>query len=307
MGSKTLQSSQPGLWALAKQQHGVVARRQMIALGFSSRAIMHRLASGRIHSVSRGVYAVGRPELTTLGRWMVAVLSCGPCAVLSHRSAAALWGMLAYTAGELDVSVPLHVGRRRTGINLHRRPSLTPRDVTTRDGIPVTTPVCTLVDIAAEIERHQLEAAINEADKRDLTTPVELRAALEGFPRRSGLAVLRQTLDRQTFTLTDSALERLFLPIARRAGLSPPQTGRYVNGFKVDFYWPDLRLVVETDGLRYHRTPGQQTRDRLRDNRHAAAGLTPLRFVHAQVRYDPGQVEATLSAVATRLRGAQRP
>jgi very-short-patch-repair endonuclease len=114
--------------------------------------------------------------------------------------------------------------------------------------------------------------------------------------------VLREVLDRRTFTLTDSELERRFLPIVRRTGLSLPRTGHHLNGFKVDFYWPDLGLVVETDGLRYHRTPAQQSRDRLRDQAHAAAGLTPLRFTHAQVRYEPRHVQATLEAVARRLR-----
>ena len=101
--------------------------------------------------------------------------------------------------------------------------------------------------------------------------------------------------------LTDSALERLFLPLARRAGLPPPSAGQIVNGYKVDFYWPDFGLVVETDGLRYHRTPAQQAKDRLRDQAHATAGLTHLRFTHAQVRYEPGHVQETLAAVMRRL------
>lgn len=102
--------------------------------------------------------------------------------------------------------------------------------------------------------------------------------------------------------LTESELERLFLPIARRAGLSPPEASAIVNGFKVDFFWSELGLVVETDGLRYHRTPAQQARDRLRDQAHIAAGLTPLRFTHAQVRFEPKHVQGTLAKVARRLR-----
>jgi very-short-patch-repair endonuclease len=102
--------------------------------------------------------------------------------------------------------------------------------------------------------------------------------------------------------MTDTELERRFLPIARRAGLSRPETQAHVNGFRVDFYWPELGLVVETDGLRYHRTPAQQAIDRIRDQAHAAAGLTPLRFTRAQVRYEPSHVEATVAAVARRLR-----
>lgn len=114
--------------------------------------------------------------------------------------------------------------------------------------------------------------------------------------------MLRETLDRRTFTLTDSELERRFLPLARRAGLPAPQTQAWVNGFKVDFYWPELGLVVETDGLRYHRTPAQQARDRVRDQAHAAAGLACLRFTHAQIRFEPDHVVRTATAVAAKRR-----
>jgi very-short-patch-repair endonuclease len=168
-------------------------------------------------------------------------------------------------------------------------------------GIPVTTAVCTLIDLAARTRLGTLERAINEADKLDLVHPEDLRTALDAAPRRAGLGVLRSVLDQRTFALTASELERRFLPIARRAGLPKPVTGRRVNGFEVDFHWPELGLVVETDGLRYHRTPAEQARDRLRDQAHAAAGLTPLRFTHAQVRFDPAHIEATLRAVARRL------
>jgi very-short-patch-repair endonuclease len=104
-----------------------------------------------------------------------------------------------------------------------------------------------------------------------------------------------------TFTLTDSQLERRFVSIVRKARLPRPETGRHVNGFKVDFYWPELGLVVETDGLRYHRTASQQTKDRVRDQAHARTGLTQLRFTHAQVKFEPGYVRATLGAVARPL------
>jgi very-short-patch-repair endonuclease len=119
---------------------------------------------------------------------------------------------------------------------------------------------------------------------------------------RRGAAALRRALDRPTFAVTDSELERRFLPIARRAGLPQPQTGVRLNGFRVDFYWPDLGLVVETDGLRYHRTSAEQGRDRLRDQAHTAAGLTQLRFTRAQVVFDAAHVESTLAAVASRVR-----
>jgi very-short-patch-repair endonuclease len=179
---------------------------------------------------------------------------------------------------------------------------LGPEELTTREGIPLTTPTCTLVDLAARLSRAALESAINEADRRGLVSPDRLRSAIDELSRRPGIATVRDVLDRRTFKLTDSGLERRFLGIVRQSGLPLPQTQREVNGFRVDFYWPDVDLVVETDGLRYHRTPEQQARDRLRDQVHAAAGLTCLRFTHAQVRYEPGYVKATLVRVHRRLR-----
>jgi very-short-patch-repair endonuclease len=249
-----------------------------------------------------GVYAVGRPQLTGHGRLMAAVLSCGPGAALSHGSAAALWEIRPSVQHRIDVSVPTSSGRCRRGIYVHRRPGQAAADVTRHHGIPVTTPICTLIDLAARLDHEALEAAVNEADKLDLVDPETLRASLANVGRRPGVRALRELLDSRTFALTDSQLERHFLRVAREAGLPKPLTGQRVNGFKVDFFWPRLGLVVETDGLRYHRTPAQQAKDRLRDQAHAAAGLTPLRFTHAQVRFEPREVRATLAAVATRLR-----
>ena len=305
MGYQKRQSPpSPELWGLAYRQHGVVSRRQLLELGLHPQAIKHRLAKGRLHPLWRGVYAVGRPQVSRHGRWMGAVLACGPAALLSYESAAGLWQIRAPAAAPIDVSTRDRATRSRKGIRTHRRARLPADETSMRFGIPVTSPLQTLLDLATLLPAEQLEAAVNEADKRDLTAPEALRAALAAHTGRSGVAVLRNLLDRRTFTLTDSELERRFLPLARDAGLPAPQTGAHVNGFKVDFFWPELGLVVETDGLRYHRTAAQQAKDGLRDQRHSAAGLTPLRFTHAQVRFEPVHVRGTLTAVADRLRGA---
>lgn len=274
---------------------------QLLTLGYSADAIRHRLATGRLHRLWPGVYAVGRPELTRFGWWRAATLVCGPSAALSHSSAAALYE-IGYEGTRIEVSVAATVARHRSGIVVHRRARLDVQTFREVRRIPVTSPVDTLIDLAAIWPVSKVQAAINEADKRDLIGAESLRAALDDVPARPGLRPLRRMLDRNVFALTDSELERLLLPIVRRAGLGKPLTGHVLNGFKVDFYWPDLGLVVETDGLRYHRTPAQQQRDRLRDQAHTATGLTPLRFTHAQIRYEPAHVEATLTAVANRLR-----
>ena len=176
----------------------------------------------------------------------------------------------------------------------------------THDLIPVTNVVATVVDVASYARRAQLERVIREADRLELVDHDALRSALDRVPPRPGIGVLRTTLDRLTFRMTDSELERRFLPLARAAGLPEPQTQAWVNGFRVDFFWPDLGLVVETDGLTYHRTPSQQARDRIRDNAHLAAGLSPVRFTHGQVRYDPAYVRSTLALTARRRHPRER-
>lgn len=186
---------------------------------------------------------------------MGAVLAAGEGALLSHRSAGALWGICS-ESGEIEVTVPRNRHPHCLIVRVHRSSSILSADQRRRDGIPVTAPIRTLVDLATCLPIGQLE------------------------------------------------LERRFLHLVRRAGLPLPETGVMLNGFKVDFHWPELGLVVETDGLRYHRTPAQQARDRERDQAHTAAGLTPLRFTHAQVARDPDGVARTLIAVAERLRAA---
>lgn len=299
MAWKSDQAPVETVWNLAARQHGVVARRQLSALGLSNRAIEHRIARGRLHRVRRGVYAVGRPQLTQRGRWMAAVLGCGSATLLSHGSAAALWG-IGFETGEIEVTVDAESRCRQPGVVAHRR-SLATADRATREGIPLTCPIRTLLDLATRLVPGRLERVVNEVDRLDLSNPEALRSELEERRGQRGVARLREVLDRQTFRLTRSELERRFLPLVAGAGLSAPQTRRWVNDFEVDFYWPDLGLVVETDGLRYHRTPTQQARDHLRDQAHTAAGLTPLRFTHAQVRFEAEYVRETLGAVARRL------
>jgi very-short-patch-repair endonuclease len=235
---------------------------------------------------------------------MAAVLSCGSSALLSHSSAASLWGMLTWDGG-IDVVLPGGVARRRPGIRTHRRRDLLLEHRRRVDGIPVTDPISTLIDIANREPAIVVMKAIREADRLCLVDPVGLRSVLDSTPRRPGLGRLRSLLDSETFALADSELEHRFLRLVRQAGLPKPETQAWVNGFRVDFYWPALGLVVETDGLRYHRTPFQQKEDRLRDQAHTVGGQTTLRFTAAQVRDEAKSTITTLSAVVARLRKAR--
>lgn len=305
MTGKRVQGSAASAWSLARRQHGVITRRQLLELGFTSKAIEHRLAAGRLHRAYWGVYAVGRPQVSRKGGWMAAALASGPGTVLNHESAAALWGLPDRERGRIRLAVPRSRSPRNPGLVVHRRHNGVFADATTCDGIPVTSVVRTLIDLATRSTMAEIETLVNQADRLDLVHPEPLRRALEPLAGEPGAPILRRTLDRRTFTLTDSELERRFLPIARRAGLPKPETQVHLNGYRVDFYWRDLRLVVETDGLRYHRTAAQQARDRLRDQAHMAAGDQSLRFTHAQIRYEPGAVERTMAAVAGRLRMAR--
>lgn len=298
MSPRKLQRGKAKLWSLIGRQHGVVTRAQLLELGFGPDGIKHRIAKGRLHPLWRGVYALGRPEISQKGRWMAAVLSCGPGALLSHSSAAVLWRLTGTAAG-IDVVVPEGVYRRRPGINVHRRSGLVADDRRRVAGIPVTDPVSTLVDLASCVPDWRVERAINEADRLDLVDPETLRTMIESFPRRPGLARLHRLLGGEP--LVDSGLERRFLTIARQAGLPRPETQVWVNGYRVDFYWPHIGLIVEADGWRYHRTPGEQATDRRRDQVHMAAGMTTLRFAEEQIRDEPNDVKRTLAVVVDQL------
>jgi len=245
-----------------------------------------------------GIYVVGRPQLTQKSRWMAAVLASGDGAALSHRSAATLWSIGKEPSGRIDLSVQRGSKVRRPGLRVRRRPTLNPEDIVSHHGIPVTSIVRTLVDLATELGAVAIERAVNDADKRDLIDPETLRTRLDDYAGEPGVRRLRHVLDKRTFRLSDSDLEIYFRPIASETGLPPPLTKHRVNGFEVDFYWPGLGLVVETDGLRYHRTPSAQARDAERDRAHVLAGLTPLRFTHYEVRYEPARVRDELARAA---------
>ncbi len=303
MGREGVRS--PEIWELALRQHGVISRGQLLALGLNDDAIHHRCETGRLYRVRRGVYLVGRPGLSRSSELMAAVLACGTGAVLSHRSAAELYSLIAGVADPIEITVPAERRTRQRGIRVHRR-DLDESERAVHESLPLTAPACTLLDLATLLPERELEAAIAQADKLDLITPPALRLAMKTMPPRPGKSKLANLLDHHAFTLTDSELERRFLPIARAAGLSKPLTQQWLHGYRLDFYWPELGLVVETDGLRYHRTATAQARDRTRDQVMTAAGLTVLRFTHAQVHYERRRVVTTLASTARRLQADRK-
>lgn len=288
-------------WTLAARQHGIVTRQQLLALGYGRRSIQHRVSRGRLFAVGLGIYAVGWPALTRKRRWMAAVLAGGEGAALSHASAAALWEIGGERSDHIDVSVRRRCELRRPGMRIRGRPSMSPQDIMVHDDIPVTSPARTLVDQATELGATALERAVNNADKRDLIDPESLREELARFKGEPGVKALRQLLDKLSFRLSDSDLEIYFRRIVTASKLPMPLSKQMVNRFEVDFFWPELGLVVETDGLRYHRTPSTQTRDARRDRAHVIAGMTPLRFTHYEVKYETAKVTQALKRAAKLL------
>jgi very-short-patch-repair endonuclease len=288
------------VWRLVRRQHGVISRAQLLGFGFSRHAIQHRIDRGRLVVIWPGVYRVGPMPLTREGWFMAAVLACGDGAMLSHESAAVVWGIRKDRRVDprpIHVSVPKARRIRLEGICAHRRNPLP--QATTNGALPLSSPLLTLVDLAGCTESDPLEAAINEADRLGLIDPEGIEASLDAIPPYRGRGALKQMLNR--YTRTDSDLERRFLRLVKRAGMPTPQTQVVIQGMRVDFYWPDLQLVIETDGLTYHRTPAQQAADRKRDQGLTAAGLRCVRFPNAQVREEPDGVVALLIRLREQL------
>jgi very-short-patch-repair endonuclease len=240
---------------------------------------------------------------------MAAVIAGGGpgIAALSHSSAAALFKIGVEQVSAIEVSRRSLTPIRVPGVRVHRRPNLKSGWYGFYEGIPVTSPVQTLIDLATRHGRPAMERSINEADRLKLVRTDDLRKGLDAHPGEPGVGRLREILDRRTFRYTRTELERVFIPLAREAGLPLPRTSVYVTGHEVDFHFDELGLVVETDGLTYHRTPAQQAKDRERDQDHSAAGLTQLRFTHAQIKYEPERVVRILRATVSWLGAPASP
>jgi very-short-patch-repair endonuclease len=200
-------------------------------------------------------------------------------------------------SGRIDDSIRRRSKITRRGVLARARPKMPERSVVRRFGIPVTNPVQTVIDLATELKPMRLERAVNQADVHDLVDPETLRRSLDSYVGMPGVKTLRTMLDRHTFRLSDSDLEILFRPLARAAALPPPQSKHWVLGYEVDFFFPDRGLIVETDGLRYHRTPAQQARMVKRDQKHTSHGYRVLRFTHWQIAYAPTEVTDVLRQI----------
>jgi very-short-patch-repair endonuclease len=284
--------------ALAGAQHGVVARVQLRDLGLTGAAIDRRVATGRLHVVHRGVYAVGHPVLGRHGRWLAAVLACGPGAALSHASAAALWELRASAATRTDVTVRRSGRAQRAGLRIHRPRTLSAEEITTHEGIPVTTPARTILDLAATLQRRRLERLLDQAETTRVTDVPSLIAMARAHPGHRGAGRLLATLGthRTGTTMTRSELEERLLRLCREHDLPLPMINERVAGLEVDVLFADARLVVEADSWQYHRTRHAFERDRERDAILARAGHRTLRFTDRQLEHQAAAVAQTIRA-----------
>lgn len=291
-----------GLARLAAAQHGVVARQQMRALGMTERQITGAVRAERLHRVFRGVYAVGHPRVSENGRLRAATLACGTGAVISHRSAGALLGLLNEGPAVIDVIAPGDRGREIDGIRFHRvRP---PRrdEVGTVAGIPCTSPARTLVDLASVVGDWTLRSCFERAAQRKLLDIPAIEASADKGRRGAGsvralVEEWRRAAPVARKGRLKSPLEAKILPLLQRH-LPPPLLNAPVEiaegRIEVDFLWPDHRFVLEADSRDFHGTAVAFERDRWRDRELMRAGYSTLRVTHLQAETEPKEIAAAI-------------
>jgi predicted transcriptional regulator of viral defense system len=297
------------LASLAAGQWAVFSLDQICELGMSPSAVRARASTGRLHRVYRSVYAVVPADLLTRdGRFMAAVLACGPDAALSHRSAAALLGLRASERAKFDVTLPGRARRSHAGIDIHCSTTLTAADIKRERNIPCTTVSRTLLDLADVIAPRAVERALDQAEILDALDLRKLRDQLERNAARPAARRLRTILEDvytgRTPTWND--FEDAFFVLCRSHGIRQPDVNVFVDPgdgepmIRVDFLWRAERVVVETDGRETHRTLQAFERDRRNDQRLSAAGWRPIRATWRQLKREPDRVAKTIVTLLSR-------
>jgi very-short-patch-repair endonuclease len=288
--------------AIAEAQHGVISLAQLFGIGLTEDEVRHRVKVGWLRRAHRGVFAVGYDPLTPEGYWCAAVLAVGPGAVLSHRSAAELWDLVRVRKGDAHVIVSSVQRRRHVGVMPHRN-ILDKGETAERRGIPVTTPLRTIIDLAAVADSACVERAIRQAEYDHLVTPASLVDAVERAAGRRGMRNLRRVLGRisETPGLTRSALEQKFVRFLRVHALPRPKLNAKVHvgrrWYEVDCLWPKQRVIVELDGRAAHHTAAAFESDRARDAALQAAGYLVVRLTWRRLRDDANAVASELRAI----------
>jgi len=278
---------------IARAQAGVVTWDQLIAAGVSGSAIGRALSDGRLARMHHGVYAIGHTALRAEGAWMAAVLTGGPGTVLSHRDAGAAWELCGSSWSRVHITVVGDRFHRRPGVRVHRC-RLHRDDVTVHRGIPITTPMRTLLDFAEVTDVRGLSRAVEHSDRLGLFDGRAMSALLERSFGRRGVRPMRCVLgqydDNHLFTRSD--LEDLALDLVRDHGLPRPQVNVRIGADEVDLLWPAEKLIVEADSWRFHRTRAAFERDRRRDAELQARGYRVIRVTWRQAHDEPAWIAA---------------
>lgn len=280
---------EPWLNGVIRDQHGAVTLRQLHAAGLTRGQVITRVGRGQFHRVHRGVYAVADPALLPLVGESAALLATGQHSVLSHRSAAALWGLVNDNEPKVHVTLSRDHDRRHPGLLIHRVRALDPRDVTALKRLRLTTPARSVLDLATDASIAEVEHALSEGRAQALITDAKLEAAIErAHDNHPGAAKVKALLNsRVARVLTRSERERRMLALLEEAGLPKPLVNRRLHGYVPDFYWPEHKLILEFDG---HRTHGGRDRfesDRRRDQTYAALGILTVRATWLQLEHEP--------------------
>ncbi|HUA04765.1 MAG TPA: type IV toxin-antitoxin system AbiEi family antitoxin domain-containing protein [Solirubrobacteraceae bacterium] len=286
---------------VAERQLGLITAAQLHRAGVGRGSIEWRLANGTLHRVFRGVYLVGHGVPVDGALELAAILAVGDGSLISHRSAAALWGLAKRPLGEIEITVVGRDCRSRDGLRVHRAETLVAADRAHKRGIPVTSPARTLIDFAATTGRDEAERAIAEAFALQLVTEARVLAAVERVPNHAGVSLVRAILGQPGgASRTRSDGERAMLRLIREARLPAPRTNYPVAGFSADFCWPDQRLIVEVDGYPFHSARAALERDHRRDIAHKNAGYEVLRFTMRQLKEEPLYVAAVIARALDR-------
>jgi very-short-patch-repair endonuclease len=289
--------------AIAERQRGRVNRRQLLAAGLSKGQIHHLARTDRLFRRHAGVYAVGHPGDVPLGGETAALLAAREGAVLSHASAAALWGIDAVQADPdlVHILVEADAGTRRAGIRTHRSRTLRPVDRRVRMNLPVCSAARMLLDLAAELDDRSLERAFDQALVLGVVSDREIADLVTCAGGHGGRRALHDLVsDHISTTVTRSEAEERLLALVRTADLPEPGVNVRLCGYEVDFLWAQSTLAVEVDGYRFHSSRGAFERDRIRDARLQAAGIEVLRVTWRRLELDPFAVIAEIAGALAR-------
>jgi hypothetical protein len=283
---------------LAERQHGVVSTSQLHELGYSKAAVSRDVLAGRLHPIHHAVYAVGHGEISREGRCFGAVLSCGADALLSHRSAAWMWGLTTRFVTPIEVTAA-SPRLTRAAIRVHSAAALMPEDRASSEGIPVTAVPRTLLDFAT-VDPWYLGRALDNGRRLELLDLIDIDALIKRSRGFRGVARLREALVlHRPAAFTRSGVERRFLDLVRSAGLPAPSMNLFVEGHELDAYWPAERFAVELDTYDYHGSPTAFEEDRLRQETLKLAGIEMTRITGVRMDREPREVINRLRQLLT--------